>query len=159
MMTLLSEWCVYVSWRERKRERKDSVCSLLLHHAIMVSGHGGIPSAFYLDQYPFQAAALECDHVSQVLPPQCLLRASPHAQVASLVLTTPCFFKKVQYSPLNISRSVQSPVLTLHTRREDMTLACRSPGLRSPPRCLCHSSPPQTLEQLCEPEILASIRL
>lgn len=39
--------------RERERERKDSVCNLLLHHAIMVSGDGGIPSAFYLDHLSF----------------------------------------------------------------------------------------------------------
>lgn len=150
MMTLLSEW---------ERERKDSVCNLLLHHAIMVSGDGGIPSAFYLDHLSFPGSC------SGMWPCQSTVTTPVSAQGFTLHSSrlfssnNPMFLPKSSIQPLKYMGSVQSPVLTLHTRREDTTLACRSPGLRSPPRCLCHSSPPQTLEQLCEPEILASITL
>lgn len=66
MMTVLSKWCDVMCECvcERDRERVFSR-SLLLHHAITVSGHAVIPSAFHLDQYTFQGAALECDFVSQ----------------------------------------------------------------------------------------------
>ncbi len=58
---------VFTSQSDRTVVRVMCVCVCVCDHSssIMPSwcGHAGIPSAFYPDQCPARAAALECDNV------------------------------------------------------------------------------------------------